>query len=84
MLTDYVMQQILEYHRYGFEILGIIGANRSPNCVVETTSDYGEETPGKGVFIEGLTGRLSEEKLDVPLLGIKNTDDAVERVRALL
>ena len=30
-LVSQVMQQILEYHKYGFEVIGIIGANRSPN-----------------------------------------------------
>ena len=33
-LVDYVMLQIFEYHKYGFKIVGIIGANRSPNCGV--------------------------------------------------
>lgn len=31
-LVDYVMRQLMEYQKYGFQILGIIGANRSPNC----------------------------------------------------
>lgn len=39
-LVEYVIQQIVEYHKYGFDIIGIIGANRSPNCGVETTSDH--------------------------------------------
>lgn len=29
--VDYVMKQITEYNAYGFEIIGIICANRSPN-----------------------------------------------------
>ena len=42
-LVDYVMLQIFEYHKYGFKIVGIIGANRSPNCGVDSTSDCNAE-----------------------------------------
>ena len=38
-LAGYVVQQILEYKKNGFEIIGIIGANRSPTCGVDTTSN---------------------------------------------
>lgn len=38
-LVDHTMLQINEYCSKGFVIVGIIGANRSPNCGVETTSD---------------------------------------------
>ncbi len=38
-LADYVVQQILEYKKHNFEIVGIIGANRSPTCGVDTTSN---------------------------------------------
>ena len=35
-LADHVVQQILEYDKSGFEIVGMVGANRSPNCGVLT------------------------------------------------
>lgn len=47
-IVEQVMWQIGEYHRHGFEILGVIGANRSPNCGVETTSAGNMETAGMG------------------------------------
>ncbi len=83
-LVDYVMLQIEEYSRYGFEILGIIGANRSPNCGVETTSDHNEEINGRGVFMEELGKRLEEKKLHVPMIGIKGTDDVTKRLQEIL
>ena len=38
-LIDYVMLQISQYRQHGFKIIAIIGANRSPNCEIETTSE---------------------------------------------
>ena len=42
-LADQVVDQIQEYQKHGFQVLGIVGANRSPNCGVETTSDQNRE-----------------------------------------
>lgn len=52
-LADQVMKQIREYHKHGFQILGIIGADRSPSCGVETTSDYNREVRGRGSLYAG-------------------------------
>lgn len=79
-LVDYVMKQITEYHRHGFEIEAIIGANRSPNCGVETTSDNDREIDGKGLFMEELHRRLEAEKLEIPMFGIKASDDISEKI----
>ena len=78
------MLQLLEYRKYGFQILGIIGANRSPNCGVETTSDCDQETDGMGLFMEILNRRLAAENLSIPMLGIKGSDNVTEKVRLLL
>lgn len=83
-LVDYVMQQIMEYKKYGFEIVGIIGANRSPNCGVETTSDCDREIDGKGMFMKEISRRLEEEGIDVKMLGVKGSDDVVEKMKAFL
>lgn len=77
--------QIAEYHKkYGFEILGIVGINRSPCCGVDTTSDYDSEIKGQGIFVEGIQEALAEAKLSIPVIGIKSMTDGVERVQALL
>ncbi len=82
-LVSQVMQQILEYHKYGFEIIGIIGANRSPNCGVDTTSDSNMEVLGKGLFMEALAEQLTKENFSIPMMGLKNTDDIVAKIKTL-
>lgn len=83
-LVDHVMQQILAYHRYGFEIVGILGVNRSPCCGVETTSDHNQELAGAGLFLETLSNRLAEAAISVPMLGVKATDPLETRLLRLL
>ncbi len=83
-LADHVVQQIIEYKKYGFEIIGIIGANRSPNCGVETTSDNNAETDGMGLFAEKIACQLLQEKIHIPMIGIKGTDNIQEKLRRFM
>lgn len=83
-LADYVVQQILEYDKYGFKIVGIIGANRSPNCGVDTTSDDNKEINGMGLFIEKIVHQLEEKNISIPMIGIKGTDNIREKLQQLL
>lgn len=70
-LVEQVMWQIGEYHRHGFEILGVIGANRSPNCGVETTSAGNVETAGIGLFMDALSRAMEEAGISIPMTGLK-------------
>ena len=81
-----VVHQILEYKRHDFEILGIIGADRSPSCGVNTTSIDNKEIEGKGLFIDSLTKSLKEHKFSINVVGIKasNLKDALNKVRKLI
>lgn len=83
-LVELVMLQITEYHRNGFQILGIVGANRSPNCGVETTSADNKEQPGKGLFMEELERRLVSAGFSLPMAGLKASDDVTAKLRTLL
>lgn len=83
-LADLVVQQIVEYKKYGFEVIGMIGANRSPNCGVDTTSDYNAEINGMGLFVEKIVKRISEENISVPMIGIKGTDNIREKLQQLI
>lgn len=83
-LVDHTMLQIHEYSSNGFEIVGIIGANRSPNCGVETTSDDNREIAGMGLFMQALADRLKERDLVIPMIGLKSSDDSVGKVMSLL
>ena len=85
LLVDYVMLQIAEYRAHGFRVLGILGANRSPCCGVQTTSMDDREVPGEGVFMAKLHTRLRENGWDdIPMTGLKASDDPSEKVAPLL
>lgn len=83
-LAEQTMYQIREYVKHGFEIAGIIGANRSPNCGIETTSDDDVEIMGKGLFMQALSKRLEAEGIVIPMTGLKGTDDLGKKLRGLL
>lgn len=83
-LADYVVQQIVEYDKFGFEIVGIIGANRSPNCGVDTTSDNNEEISGMGLFIEEISYQLSKRNIFIPMIGLKGNDNIIERLQKII
>ncbi|MFR7316696.1 MULTISPECIES: CD3072 family TudS-related putative desulfidase [Oscillospiraceae] len=82
-LVEQVMWQITEYRRHGFKILGIIGANRSPNCGVDTTSDHNAETPGRGRFMEELHKRLQAAGMELPMVGLKASDCLEDKLSTL-
>lgn len=82
-LVDYIIYQITEYMKYGFEVVGIIGVNRSPNCGVDTTSDNNAEVKGNGLFIEKISSRLSEKGIVIPMIGLKGTDNVSDKLRPL-
>ena len=83
-LVDYTMLQIDEYKKHGFEIKGIIGANRSPNCGVESTSDNDVEISGMGVFMEALHKEVTSRGLNIRMTGIKGSDDIMEKFKEFL
>ena len=83
-LVDSVIYQISEYRKYGFEVAGIIGANRSPNCGVDTTSDNNAEVKGNGLFIEKISARLAEKNISIPMIGLKGTDNVSDKLRSLI
>jgi len=80
-LVDYTMLQIDEYVKHGFEIKGIIGANRSPNCGVESTSDNDVEIDGMGVFMTALHKEITSRSLNIRMTGIKGSDNFAEKLK---
>ena len=83
-LADDVVRQIRAYHDHSFAVLGVIGANRSPNCGVETTSARDMEVSGKGLFMEAVAQGLAREGITVPMLGLKSTDDIIKKLNLFL
>jgi len=85
-LVQHVLVQILEYRKHGFEIVGIVGMNRSPSCGVDTTSKEDQEVSGQGVFVEALCAELDRQGIDIDMVGIKGSeiDEAVAAIGRLL
>ncbi|MBF4691896.1 CD3072 family TudS-related putative desulfidase [Fusibacter ferrireducens] len=85
-LVDQALYQIEEYMRYGFEIIGIIGVNRSPSCGIDTTSDQDKEVIGTGVFMALLQNRLTEKNIKIHFMGIKTStyEESILKVKQLL
>lgn len=81
ILVDYTMLQIDEYVKHGFKIKGIIGANRSPNCGVESTSDNDVEIDGMGVFMTALHKEITSRGLNIRMTGIKGSDNFAEKLK---
>lgn len=82
-LVRQIVHQVAEYRRNGFDVVGIVGMDRSPCCGVNTTSDEGRELAGQGVFIAADQAALAEAGQQVPVVGMKAAN-TVERVQILL
>jgi predicted secreted protein len=81
-LAEQIIFQVEEYKKYGFEIIGLIGINRSPSCGVETTSINSKEENGKGVFIEKLLSELAAKGILLNTIGVKTNrvEESVNKV----
>ena len=77
-----IVKQLEEYKKYEFEIIGILGINRSPSCGVETTTIDGCEIKGQGVFMEILKEELERKGIEIKMIGIKTSkqEESLERV----
>ena len=81
-----LVQQIRQYQSHGFEVLGVIGVDRSPSCGVATTTISGSEQPGRGVFFEILAEALEDSGIELPMIGTKTSEPeaSLAKVRQLL
>jgi len=70
-LANDLINQIREYHKNGFEIMGVIGINGSPICGVETTWTGDQEKAAQGVFIRILDEECRRRGIVLRFRGIK-------------
>jgi len=72
-LARQVTYQIDQYRKCGVKVLGVLGKNGSPSCGAEMTwkAEYG---PGAGAFIEELQAELVAQELNVPVVGIVDSE----------
>ena len=84
--AEEVVRQIREYQHYGFQILGLIGVNRSPSCGIETTSRNGNEQEGQGVFMKILSETLSANGITLRMIGTKTSEKelSLEKIREFI
>ncbi|MCP4573113.1 MAG: DUF523 domain-containing protein [bacterium] len=83
-LADDVRSQVREYERHGFEIVGLVGVDRSPSCGAGSTTRDGRETPGPGVFTAALRQAMPRTLRDERCLGLHPAaDDAPGLARFL-
>lgn len=80
-----VCYQILQYRKYGFKVLAVIGIDGSPCCGVAKTWD-GHERPGSGRYMIELMDELEKQKIDIALKGIEDRKmpGAIELLTALV
>jgi len=78
--------QISEYRKYGSNIKGIVGINRSPSCGVESTSRNNQEVAGRGLFMEALRCELEENGISLRMAGVKDSEpeESLTTIRNLL
>lgn len=85
-LVDFVVYQIEEYIKNGFEIVGLIGINGSPTCGIETSWSDDQAVSGRGVFTETLEQSLKKKSISIKQIGIiaKDPQHAVSAIESLL
>jgi len=81
-----VAAQVEEYGRYGFEVLGLIGIDRSPSCGVETTTKDASEVAGKGIFVAALEEKLRDHGIVLTMIGVKTSRvlESLDKARKFL
>lgn len=79
-------QQVADYLRNDFTVIGILGINGSPSCGVETAWSNDCEIAGYGELISELSNQLKQVGAQIPIRGIKskNVAQAVESIRELI
>ena len=85
-IAESTAQQVADYRRHRFSVIGIIGINGSPSCGVETTWRDDVEPPDYGELIRALMQRLEAVGESVPVRGIRSIDPAraVDTLRGLI
>ena len=85
-LVRYVMADVREYRKHGFQIIGVVGNDGSPACGVDITHYVDGERAGAGAFMEMLREELGELGVRVPFVALRDHewDERAERVKALL
>lgn len=84
-MIEQVIVQVEQYLKHGFNILGIVGVNRSPSCGVETTTINNEEVAGEGAYIQRLRTALEAKGIHLGYVGTKisKVEEALLAIQAM-
>jgi predicted secreted protein len=84
LIAQDIAYQITQYRKHGFKVLAVLGINCSPSCGVDCHA-YNGRKPGKGAFMEELTEEFNNTGLEIPLIGVADTEPekALAEIKAL-
>lgn len=84
--AEEIVTEVQEYASHGFEILGLIGVNRSPSCGVETTTKCDTEVSGAGVFMELISDACRRKGQTIRMIGVKTSEReaSMKKLRQLI
>ena len=85
-LVQEVMDDVQEYLKHGFRIIGVVGNDGSPACGINSAHYVDGERPGPGAFMKMLREELEKAGLTLPFVALRDHewDERARRVRALL
>lgn len=89
VLDTFVNQIVLQVEQYinnGFNVVGIIGVDRSPTCGISKTTIDNEEVDGEGVIMKQVREALAEKDIHLNMVGTKalKTDEALLAIREMV
>lgn len=78
----------VSYEEAGYKIVCVLGVEGSPSCSVSRVPHLlaehrSELQPGTGIFIQALNDQLSSSGLNIPLLGLPESEEAGDLRSAL-
>jgi predicted secreted protein len=79
-IAEETVRRIRDYQENGYRVSCILGVDGSPSCGVSITPvRKGAKTvpsPEKGIFFEALLERMGRERIDIPVIGIPESEEA--------
>ena len=79
-LLEGLVDEILDYHKHGVEVIGLLSIEESPSCCVK-----------KGVFFRELQGQLTKKGINLPTIQLPTThqeddldEEYLEKIKKIL
>jgi len=85
-LSINLINQIENYLRNNYHVIGILGVELSSTCGVHQIHNGRKNVPGKGVLMEEIEKEMQKKNFQVPLIGVNlnNIYSSIEKVQSLL